>query len=52
MTMAWSDESILVDKFSYDFTPEGCAFPEARPAACGGETSASLLVLGFLDNGT
>jgi hypothetical protein len=52
MTMAWSDESILVDKFSYDFIPEGCAFPETRLAACGRETSASLFILGFLSNGT
>ena len=52
MTMAWSDESILVDKFSYDFIPEGCAFPETRPAACGGEASASLFILGLLNNGT
>jgi hypothetical protein len=52
MTMAWSDESILVDKFSYDFISEGYPFPETPNAACGGKTSSSFFVLGHLNNGT
>jgi hypothetical protein len=52
ITMAWSDESILVDKFSYDFISEGYPFPETPGAACGGKASSSFFILGHLNNGT
>lgn len=52
LNMAKANESILGDKFSYGFIPEGNALPETRLAACGEEASTSVFILGHMSNGT